>query len=130
VSVWKLAIVAVGTALMLASCGSGGGGGSSDNCTQKGAGSGTASQTVKIVSDPNTVGKFDPQSVTVTKGQSVEWDFQDSGAQHSVTSDDNTTFDSCLQSAGAKFVVTFNTAGDFAYHCTIHAQMTGNIKVS
>jgi len=129
VSVWKLAIVAIGSALVLASCGSSGGG-SSDNCTPKGAGSGTASQTVKIVSDPNTVGKFDPASVSVTKGQRVEWDFQDTAAQHSVTSDDNTTFDSCLQSAGAKFVATFNSAGDFKYHCTIHAQMTGDVKVS
>ena len=129
--VWKMGIAAIGSALVLAACGSGGGGGgSSDNCTPKGAGSGTASQTVKIVSDPNTVGKFDPASVSVTKGQSVEWDFQDTAAQHSVTSDDNTTFDSCLQSAGAKFIATFNTAGDFKYHCTIHAQMTGDVKVS
>ena len=127
--VWKMGLVAIGSALVLASCGSSGGG-SSDNCTPKGAGTGTANQTVKVVSDPNTVGKFDPASVSVTKGQSVEWDFQDTGAQHSVTSDDNTTFDSCLQSAGAKFIVTFNTAGDFKYHCTIHAQMTGDVKVS
>jgi plastocyanin len=129
VIVWKMGLVAIGSALVLASCGSSGGG-SSDNCTPKGAGSGTASQTVKVVSDPNTVGKYDPASVSVTKGQSIEWDFQDTGAQHSVTSDDNTTFDSCLQSAGAKFIVTFNTAGDFKYHCTIHAQMTGDVKVS
>jgi plastocyanin len=129
VIVWKMGLVAIGSALVLASCGSSDGG-SSDNCTPKGAGSGTASQTVKVVSDPNTVGKYDPASMSVTKGQSVEWDFQDTGAQHSVTSDDNTTFDSCLQSAGAKFIVTFNTAGDFKYHCTIHAQMTGDVKVS
>ena len=128
--VWKMGIVAVGSALVLASCGGGGGGGSSDNCTPKGTGSGTPSQTVKVVSDPNTIGKFDPSTVSISKGQSVEWDFQDNGAQHSATSDDNTTFDSCLQSAGAKFIVTFNTAGDFKYHCTIHAQMTGDVKVS
>jgi plastocyanin len=26
--------------------------------------------------------------------------------------------------------VTFSTAGDFKYHCTIHAAMTGDVKVS
>jgi plastocyanin len=31
---------------------------------------------------------------------------------------------------GAKFFVTFNTAGDFKYHCTIHAAMTGDVKVT
>ena len=131
-SVWKMAIVAAGSALVLAACGSSSGGGGGDSgCTPKGGStSGTGSQVVKINPDPSTVGRFDPSALTVTKGQTVEWDWVDNSAQHSVTSDDNTTFDSCLQSAGAKFVVTFSTAGDFKYHCTIHAGMTGDIKVS
>lgn len=131
-SVWKLVVAAVGSGLVLASCG--GGGGTSDSgssgCTPKGAGSGTASQTVKVLPDPNTVGKYEPQNITVKVGQTIQWDWQDSGAQHSVTSDDNTTFDSCLLSAGAKFTVTFSKPGDFKYHCIIHAQMIGDIKVS
>lgn len=131
-SVWKMAIAAAGSVLVLAACGSstsdGGGGG---GCTPKGGtSSGTASQTVKINPDPNTVGKFEPSTVSVTKGQTVEWDWVDNSAQHSVTADDTTTFDSGLCNAGAKFFVTFNTAGDFKYHCTIHAAMTGDIKVS
>lgn len=130
--VWKMAIVAAGSALVLAGCGSSssdGGGGST--CTPKGGtSSGSATQVVKINSDPNTVGKYEPAAVTVTKGQTVEWDWVDNGAQHSVSSDDNTTFDSGLCSAGAKFFVTFNTAGDFKYHCSIHAAMTADVKVS
>ncbi|HKV30026.1 MAG TPA: plastocyanin/azurin family copper-binding protein [Candidatus Dormibacteraeota bacterium] len=127
-----MAIAAAGSVLVLAACGSstsdGGGGG---GCTPKGGtSSGTASQTVKINPDPNTVGKFEPSTVSVTKGQTVEWDWVDNSAQHSVTADDTTTFDSGLCNAGAKFFVTFNTAGDFKYHCTIHAAMTGDIKVS
>ena len=106
-----------------------GGGGSA--CTPKGGtSSGSATQVVKINSDPNTVGKYEPAAVTVTKGQTVEWDWVDNGAQHSVSSDDNTTFDSGLCSAGAKFFVTFNSAGDFKYHCSIHAAMTADVKVS
>jgi plastocyanin len=134
VSVWKMAIVAAGSALVLAACGSStsdsGGGGGGSACTPKGgSATGTASQVVKINPDPNTSGKYEPSSVTVTKGQTVEWDWIDNGAQHSVT-EENTTFDSGLCSAGAKFFVTFNTAGDFKYHCTIHAAMTGDVKVS
>ncbi len=130
-SVWKMAILAAGSALVLAACGSSSGGGGGDSgCTPKGGGtSGTGSQVVKINPDPNTVGRYDPSALTITKGQTVEWDWVDNSAQHTVTSDDTTTFDSCLQGAGAKFVITFNTAGDFKYHCTIHAGMTGDIKV-
>jgi plastocyanin len=130
VSVWKLAIVAAGTALVLAGCGSGGGtaGGGSCNPTG-GTASGSGTQTVKIVSDPNTIGKYDPATVSVTTGQTVEWDFTDNSAPHTVTTDDG-SFDSCSQTAGAKFVVTFSKAGDIKYHCTLHAQMLGVVKVS
>ena len=127
-----MGIVAAGSALVLAACGSSSsdGGGGGGGCTPKGGStSGTASQVVKINSDPNTVGKFEPTTVTVSKGQTVEWDWVDNGAQHSVT-EENTTFDSGLCSAGAKFFVTFNTAGDVKYHCSIHAAMTGDVKVS
>ena len=130
--VWKMAVVAAGSALVLAACGSSSGdGGGTSACTPKGGTTtGTASQVVKINPDPSTVGKYEPSTVTVTKGQTVEWDWVDNGAQHSVTADDTTTFDSGLCSAGAKFFVTFNSTGDFKYHCTIHAPMTGDVKVS
>jgi plastocyanin len=131
VNVWKMAIVAAGSALVLAACGSstaGGGGGSSCNPTG-GSTSGTGTTVVKVVPDPNTVGKFDPTTVSVTAGQSVEWDFTDSSSPHTVTADDN-SFDSCSQNAAFKFVVTFSKAGDVKYHCTLHAQMLGTVKVS
>jgi plastocyanin len=131
VIVWKTAIVAAGSALVLAACGSSSGDGGNSACTPKGGTtSGTASQVVKLDPDPNTVGKYTPSTVTITKGQTVEWDWVANDAQHSVTSDDNTTFDSGLCSVGAKFFVTFSNAGDFKYHCTIHAAMTGDVKVS
>jgi plastocyanin len=126
-----MAIVAAGSALVLAACGSSSSDGGTSACTPKGGTtSGTASQVVKINPDPNTVGRYDPPAVTVSKGQTIEWDWIDNSAQHSVTSDDTTTFDSGLCSAGTKFFVTFNSTGDFKYHCTIHAAMTGDVKVS
>ena len=130
-NVWKMAIVAAGSTLVLAACGSssaGGGGGSSCNPTG-GSTTGTGTTVVKVVPDPNTVGKFDPTTVSVTAGQSVEWDFTDSSSPHTVTADDS-SFDSCSQNAAFKFVVTFSKAGDVKYHCTLHAQMLGDVKVS
>ena len=132
VKVWIMAIVAAGSGLVLAACGgsSTAGGGGNAACTPAGGStSGSGASTVKVVSDPDTVGKFDPATLTVTAGQSVEWDFADSsGTPHTVTADD-ASFDSCSQTSG-KFVVTFSKAGDVKYHCTLHAQMLGDLKVT
>jgi plastocyanin len=130
VIVWKMGIVAAGSALVLAACGSTTGDSGGASCTPSGGTIGGSGATVvKVVSDPNTVGKFDPTPVSVTAGQSVEWDFTDSSAPHTVTADDG-SFDSCSQNAGTKFVVTFSKAGDVKYHCTLHSQMLGAVKVS
>jgi len=130
VTVWKMAIGSVATALLLASCGGSSGDNGGQSCSPTGGStSGTATQTVKVVSDPNTIGKYEPANVSLKVGDTVAWDFQDNSAQHSVTADDS-SFDSCLQNSGAKFMVTFSKAGDIKYHCQIHAQMLGEIKVS
>lgn len=132
-SVFKMLVTAAGTALVLAgltACGGGGGSTGGDTCTLKGgASSGTAAQTVQVVSDPNTVGAFQPKTITVKKGDAVEWDWTDQNVSHTVTAEDG-SFDSGLCSAGSKFVVTFSNAGTFNYKCTIHAQMLGTVTVS
>ena len=129
-TVWKMAIGSVATALLLASCGGSSGDNGGQSCSPTGGStSGTATQTVKVVSDPNTIGKYEPANVSLKVGDTVAWDFQDNSAQHSVTADDS-SFDSCLQNSGAKFMVTFSKAGDIKYHCQIDAQMLGEIKVS
>jgi plastocyanin len=130
VTVWKMAIGSVVAALLLAGCGGSSGDNGGQSCSPTGgSSSGTATQTVKVVTDPNTIGKYDPATVSVKVGDTVAWDFQDNSAQHSVTADDS-SFDSCLLNSGAKFMVTFSKAGDVKYHCQIHAQMIGEIKVS
>ena len=124
-----MAIGSVATALLLVSCGGSSGDNGGQSCSPTGGStSGTATQTVKVVSDPNTIGKYEPANVSLKVGDTVAWDFQDNSAQHSVTADDS-SFDSCLQNSGAKFMVTFSKAGDIKYHCQIHAQMLGEIKV-
>ncbi|HEV3096974.1 MAG TPA: plastocyanin/azurin family copper-binding protein [Candidatus Dormibacteraeota bacterium] len=129
-SVWKMAVVVAGSALTLAACGGGGSSTTGNNgCNQTGGStSGTGTQVVKINPDPNTIGRFDPNPVNVKVGDSVEWDWLDSSAPHTVTADDG-SFESCTQNSGFKFVVTFSKAGDVKYHCTIHAQMLGDVKV-
>jgi plastocyanin len=69
--------------------------------------------------------EFLPKVVTIKKGERVEWLWQDS-TTHNITS---ATFKSETM-AGPKFEYTFNTPGDFDYQCTLHAGMTGTVKVT
>ena len=130
---WTITLAGTAMALVLAACGGGTantGNSSGGSCTQKGAATGaTAAQTVKLNSDPNTIVRFDPQTTTVKVGDTVEWDWVDTSAPHTVTALDG-SFESCTQNAGFKFMVTFSKAGDVQYHCTIHSGMTGDVKVS
>jgi copper binding plastocyanin/azurin family protein len=72
---------------------------------------------------------FSPTTLTVAKGTTVGYQ-NNSGVEH------NVVFDS--QASGAADVGditsgtvsrTFNTSGTFAFHCTIHAGMSGSITV-
>ena len=47
---------------------------------------------------------------------------------HTVTSD-NGVFASGNLSPGATFSYTFNTAGTYSYHCSIHTYMVGTVAV-
>jgi plastocyanin len=131
VSIWKMAVVVMASALTLAACGGGSSTGAPSNngCNQTGGSTtGTGTHVVQINPDPNTVGRFDPSTLNVKVGDSVEWDWLDQTAPHTVTADDG-SFESCTQNAGFKFIVTFTKAGDVKYHCTIHAQMVADVKV-
>ena len=125
----RLIVALLGAALALSACGGSGNSSGNGDCSIKGAGSGTAAATVMVISDPETVGAYAPKASTIRAGQSIEWNWQDEGAPHSVTADDG-SFDSCLQGAGYKFVTTVTTPGTITYHCTIHPQMMGTISVT
>lgn len=130
-------------AMAVAGCGgsssSGGGGGSSNvSCTPGAAGGAAATPggaaagtfNVCVEADPSTVGKFNPASATVKSGGSVTWIFVDKDNQHTVTYDDG-SYDSQPQSVGFTTTQTISKpAGTtIAYHCTLHANMTGKIVV-
>src|SRR5688572_21470587 len=70
---------------------------------------------------------FDPTTVTIQVGDSVTWTNQDSAA-HTATAGDG-SFDTGPIVNGASDTVTFDTAGTFAYICSIHPQMTGSVVV-
>jgi plastocyanin len=69
---------------------------------------------------------FSPANLTVAKGSTVTWTNQD-GMTHTTTSDAG-DWDLSVASGTSKSV-TFNNAGTYKYHCSIHPYMTGSIVV-
>jgi plastocyanin len=115
-----LAIGAILLVLTLAmwSCG-----GSSTTTT--GGATTTAVQSGEQVTISNLA--FDPQSVTIKVGEAVTWANEDS-MTHTVVADGG-EFQSENLASGFAFTFTFDTAGTFAYHCSIHPTMTGTVVV-
>ena len=70
---------------------------------------------------------FGPASLSVAAGTTVTWTNSDT-APHTATADDG-SFDSSSIAPGASFSQAFDTAGTFAYHCSIHPNMTATIEV-
>ena len=98
--------------------------------TQSSSGSGSNSQAVS--SDKVTIQNFNfsPASITVKKGTKVTWTNQDSTA-HTVTENDGQNGPSAPPlSQGQSYSFTFNQAGIFHYHCSIHPEMTGTVTVT
>jgi plastocyanin len=71
---------------------------------------------------------FNPASVTIAAGDTVEWT-NTMGMAHTATGD-NGEFDSGSIASGQTFSNVFSTAGTIAYHCEIHPFMTGAVVVT
>lgn len=71
---------------------------------------------------------YSPASVTIQKGQTVEWIFDDNGLPHDVVESSDETFKSELLTEGS-YSYTFEEAGTFDYHCTPHPMMLGTVVV-
>lgn len=91
--------------------------------------------TVTVTVGPGGTFTFSPSSVTIQRGDTVEWDWEDD--HHTTTSgtpgSPNGLWDSGLLNDGASFSHTFNTAGSFPYFCTPHGAccgMTGTVTVT
>jgi plastocyanin len=111
-------LAVVGT--LAAACGGGGsssdGGGSSSTGGQGGG---------NAVTIDNLA--FSPATLNLKTGQEVTWTNKQDIA-HTVTADGG-AFDHQMP-PGATFSFTFDKAGSFPYHCTIHPSMTATIQVS
>lgn len=93
----------------------------------------TSSGTAMAVSITTTGSfAFSPATITIKVGTTVTWT-NNTSVPHTVTSDDNTTFDSGLNTPiaanGGTFSFTFTKAGTFAYHCQIHPFMKATVIV-
>lgn len=77
---------------------------------------------------------FDPDSITISKGDTVTWT-NDESIGHDVTKTDGpgadfSSGDPGAMSEGDTFSETFDTAGEISYECTVHApSMSGTITV-
>lgn len=71
---------------------------------------------------------YSPASVTIKKGDTVEWIFDDNGLPHDVVEDTDELFKSELLIEGS-YSFTFEDTGTFTYHCTPHPMMLGTVVV-
>jgi plastocyanin len=116
------ALLALAT-LSLAACsggGSGGGGGGGTDTTPVGA-------TVHL-----GAAAFTPGDVTINHGTAVRW-VNDTGFSHTITPDPGQAVTFTAKSVSGQnttYDVAFATAGTYAYHCQIHAGMTGVVHVN
>lgn len=70
---------------------------------------------------------FNPAAIEIASGSSVRWTNNDA-VPHTSTSDDP-YWDSGSLANGESFVFTFDTVGEFPYHCTFHPTMHGTVTV-
>ena len=78
--------------------------------------------------DPDNDQSFVPQFISMPIESTVSWTNDDS-IQHTITSDEEGLFVSGPISPGDTFDNTFDTPGEFGYHCSIHPWMTGRVMV-
>ena len=83
---------------------------------------------VKIV-EKNEKYSFEPASVTIPKGAEVVWT-NGTDAPHTVTSDTNAFGTTSNLTQNQTFMMLFNTAGTYAYHCNVHPYMKATIIVT
>ena len=71
---------------------------------------------------------FDPKTLTIKKGQTVQWTNSDN-LDHSIKADDGSFKSGTLKRKQA-FEHTFKKVGKFPYACTLHPREKGTIVVN
>jgi plastocyanin len=91
-----------------------------------------AQTVVSMRGDPED--RFDPKDVHVKSGDQIVWKNEEAegGDQHTATSDDGTTFDTDFvnpQTSSAPVTIIGKPGTLIAYHCEVHAHMTGTVTI-
>jgi len=71
---------------------------------------------------------FNPSSLTVAKGTTVTWT-NNNNVAHTIVSDSG-AFSSSELAKGGSFSFTFDSPGEYPYHCSIHPSMKGKVIVN
>ena len=119
----RTAVIAAVT-LALIACG-GGGGGSNYSAPTGNYGPGTTTSANTIQATDGLA--FNPTSLTVSKGTTVTFTF--ATVTHTVVFDAGAGVSDIPASSNTSVQRTFNTTGSFAFHCSLHNYMTGQITV-
>lgn len=110
----------------LAACGGGGNGGTGGGTPPPTGPTGPAPSTATVAMGAET---FSPSQVTIATGGTVTWN-NTSGVVHNVTFNAATGAPANVPDHGSgSNQRTFSVAGSFAYQCTLHAGMTGQVSV-
>jgi Tol biopolymer transport system component len=72
---------------------------------------------------------FSPPTVKPKQGSSVMWDFFGPSLHTATDESGMELFDSGLKAAGTYYVFTFTVAGNYAFNCILHPEMSGTVKV-
>lgn len=85
--------------------------------------------TVTMVSGARMMGAsaYNPNPINISRGTTITWVNNDT-APHDATSDSR-SWNTGTIGPGGSASVTFETAGTFPYHCTIHPNMIGTVNV-
>ncbi|PIY95576.1 MAG: hypothetical protein COY66_06490 [Candidatus Kerfeldbacteria bacterium CG_4_10_14_0_8_um_filter_42_10] len=102
---------------------------------------GGSSKTTKQNENANTAGpitnsyrveisnsNFTPSELRIKAGDNVIWTNKDS-MPHTVTGDSSNEFNSQILEQERSYSHTFNSPGEYSYHCAIHPLMIGKIIV-
>jgi plastocyanin len=90
--------------------------------SDRGYSSGNVGAAVGIITDAQTIGRYDPIEVKVKVGQAVVWTNRDN-APHTVTAESGAKFDSGIILSGGGFSWPANQPGTVTYKCNLHPQM-------
>lgn len=85
--------------------------------------------TVKILTDPKTIGVYTPAKITLKVGQAATF-INSSNNDHTVSAKDGSSFDSGNIAIGARWVFIAKKPGTYEYICQYHPLMKGTIVVT